>query len=160
MTLLTQNNGFKFLNFLFVKEEEMDQYQPLAGSFAIITSEQKYLICYNVWRKQWELPAGKREEGEPAKECAKRELFEETGQNVTDLEFIGLLKMENISDGKLKFNPVYFSSIKKLNPFIANEETTGIMLWDLEEKIDNIDEVDYKLLDYINRSPRFRSNGE
>lgn len=97
LTLLTQNNGYQFLDFVFVKEEEMDQYQPLAGSFAIIICEQKYLICYNIWRKQWELPAGKREEGETAKECAIRELFEETGQNVADLEFIGLLKMENIS---------------------------------------------------------------
>lgn len=79
------------------------------------------------------------------------------GKNTLLLQFYEVTS--NI-DGKLKFNPVYLSSIKKLDPFIANEETSGNMLWDLEGKIENIDEVDYRLLDYSNRSPGFRIKGE
>ncbi|MGD6834837.1 NUDIX domain-containing protein [Sutcliffiella halmapala] len=89
---LTKNNGIEFLDFISMSEEDMFNYQPLAGSFAVIKCEGKYLMCYNVWRKQWELPAGCREGDETPKECAIRELFEETGQIVSDLEFKGLLK--------------------------------------------------------------------
>ena len=145
----TQNNGFKFLEFISVKEIESTNYQPVAGSFAVLKCEGKYLLCYNIWRKQWELPAGNREEGETPKECAIRELYEETGQIVRDLEFKGLLKVENTMNNSIKYNPVYFTVIESLSPFIENGETTEIILWDLNEEIGNIDEVDLKILDYI-----------
>ena len=53
------------------------------------------------------------------KECAIRELYEETGQVVPDLNFIGLLKVKNKMNGIMKFNPVY-PSIEKLQPFKEN----------------------------------------
>lgn len=57
----TQNNGFEFLNFIVVSEEEMGNYAPLAGSFAVISCGDSVLMVYNKWREQWELPAGRRE---------------------------------------------------------------------------------------------------
>ena len=137
-----KNNGFKFLEFIKVKEIEITNYGPVAGSFAVLNCEGKYLFCYNTWRKQWELPAGQREGDETPKECAIRELYEETGQIVGDLEFKGLLKVENTMNNSVKYNPVYFTVIDSLQPFIENEETTEITLWDLKEEIGYIDEVD------------------
>ena len=145
----TKNNGFKFLEFIRIKEVEINNYQPVAGSFAVLNCDGKYLFCYNIWRKQWELPAGRREEGETPKECAMRELYEETGQIVKDLEFKGLFKVGNIVDNSIKYNPVYFTVIESLQPFIENEETSKIKLWDLNEEIGVIDEIDLKLLDFI-----------
>ena len=54
---------------------------------------------------------------ETPRECAVRELYEETGQIVNDLEFKGLLKLKNQWNGSVKYNPVYFSFIEKLQPF-------------------------------------------
>ena len=48
----TQSNGFEFLEFISIKETEINHYQPVAGSFAVIKCEGKYLLCYNVWRQQ------------------------------------------------------------------------------------------------------------
>lgn len=146
---LTKNNGYEFLDFISIKEEEMNSYKPIAGSFAMLNCSGKYLMCYNTLREQWELPAGQREENETPKECAIRELYEETGQIVKDLDFIGLLKVKNLSNGNVKYNPVYFSFIKKLQPFLKNSETSEIKLWDLKEKIGFIDEVDIKVFDYV-----------
>lgn len=146
---LTKYNGIEFLEFIKVTEEEIFNYPPVAGSFAVIKCEGKYLMCYNVWREQWELPAGSREEGETPKECAIRELYEETGQMVTDLKFKGLLKSKKTINGEIKFNPVYFANIEELQPFKENEETSKIMLWDLKEEIAAIDSVDIRILDFI-----------
>lgn len=146
---ITQNNGFKFLDFLKINEEEIKKYSPIAGSFAVIKCEGKVLMVYNKWRKQWELPAGQREGEETAKECATRELYEETGQDVTDLNFLGLLKLKNSFNEDIKYNPIYFASVEQLQPFIENEEITEIQLWNMNEKIGVIDEIDLKLLEFI-----------
>lgn len=149
---MLKNNGFEFLEFINVKETSINQYEPLAGSFAVLKCEGKYLLCYNILRKQWELPAGGRESNETSKECAIRELYEETGQYVTNLVFKGLIKVKNTFNGHFKYNPVYFTTIEKLHPFKENEETSEIKLWDLNEEIGFIDSVDIKVLDYICKS--------
>lgn len=146
---IENKSGFQFIDFLKVKETEINQYQPVAGSFAVIQCHAMYLLCYNKWRKQWELPADQREEGETAKECAIRELYEETGQELQDLLFKGLLKVRNRRDGNIKYNPVYFSAVKELQPFAENEEMTKIQLWDRNEYIGYIDEVDIMILDFL-----------
>ncbi len=145
----TKNNGFEFLEFISINEVEINYYRPVAGSFAIIKCEGEYLLCYNVWRQQWEFPAGQREGNETPKECAIRELYEETGQAVANLEFKGLLKMKDTVNKAIKYNPVYFAVIEKLQPFIENEETAEIKLWDVNEEIGVIDEVDVKIVDYV-----------
>ncbi|MFE3572988.1 NUDIX hydrolase [Lysinibacillus sp. NPDC059133] len=148
MTYL-KNSGFKFLDFINIPEIDIKKYQPLLGSFAVVKCEGKYLLCYNTWRKQWELPSGGRENNETSKECAIRELYEETGQLVTNLDFKGLIKTENSLDGNIKYNPVYFTTMEKLQPFIENEETSEIKLWDLNEEIGYIDSIDINIFDYL-----------
>jgi 8-oxo-dGTP diphosphatase len=145
----TKNNGLEFLEFIYTTEEELYNYQPLSGSFAVIKCTDKYLMCYNVWRKQWELPAGRREEDETPKECAIRELYEETGQKILDLEFKGLLKSKKTINGEIKFNPVYFAKTEEIQPFKENEEISKIKLWDLKEEIGYIDSVDIRILDFV-----------
>ncbi|MCM3639076.1 NUDIX hydrolase [Sporosarcina luteola] len=147
--LITKNNGFGFLDFLVVEEYEIYDYYRLAGSFAVIKCDEKFLLCYNTWRKQWELPAGNREENETPKECAIRELYEETGQIVSDLEFKGLLKVKNLSNDEVKYNPIYFNTLDELQPFQENSETSVIKLWNLKELVGYVDEVDIKIFDYI-----------
>ncbi|WP_205831632.1 NUDIX hydrolase [Bacillus sp. RO2] len=146
---LTKNNGREFLNFISMSEEEIVDYLPLAGSFAVIKCEGKYLMCYNIWREQWELPAGRREGDENPKECAIRELFEETGQIVSDLDFKGLLKFQKAISGEVGYNPVFFTEVERLQPFIENEESSEIRLWDLKEEIGYLDEVDIRVLEFI-----------
>lgn len=147
--IVTKNNGFQFLEFLVVKETEIYNYHRLAGSYAVIKCDGKYLLCYNTLRNQWELPAGQRETNETPKNCAIRELYEETGQRVLNIEFKGLLKVKNAIKDEIKYNPVYFTTLEKLQPFKKNNETSEIRLWDLEQKIGPIDEVDLIIFDFI-----------
>lgn len=140
--------GRQFLEFIPATEADLMKYHPLGGSFAVIKCRDDFLICYNSLRKQWELPAGKREKDETPHECALRELFEETGQRLTNLNFKGLLKMRN-QNNSIHYNPVYSQTVFTLHPFIENTETNGILLWDGKKEIGPIDEVDMELLKYI-----------
>jgi 8-oxo-dGTP diphosphatase len=143
--IIENNHGWMFLDFIKLNEDELDSYSSIAGSYAVIKREEKFLLCYNVWRKQWEVPAGKREKGETAEECAYRELNEETGQTPAKLDFEGLMKVKKV-DGSIKYNPVFTGILDELQPFRKNEETSAIILWDLEQGIGSVDEVDYELL--------------
>ncbi|MGR9048241.1 NUDIX domain-containing protein [Halobacillus faecis] len=146
---ITKNNGFEFLDFVVIKEAEIYEYQRLAGSYAVIKCDEKFLLCYNTLRKQWELPAGRREENESPKDCAIRELYEETGQKVSKLEFKGLLEVKNLITSDIKYNPIYFTTLEKLQPFQKNCETSKIQLWDLKREIGYVDEVDINVFNYI-----------
>lgn len=143
-----RNNGFELIECIRMSEQEMECVHPLAGSFAIVEIEGNYLLGYNSLRQQWELPAGKREENETPLECAKRELVEETGQIVESMQLIGVARVKNHVTKADKFNPLYFSTVYSLMPFIQNEETTEIKLWDLKEDI-QIDQVDLGIIRFI-----------
>lgn len=91
---IQKDNGWKLFDFLPIREEHLERFHPIAGSFAVIKCEGKFLLCYNTWREQWELPAGKREIDETAANCALRELYEETGQIPEKLNFQGLMKVK------------------------------------------------------------------
>lgn len=143
------NMGFEFMDFIITSEEEIFNFQPTAGSYAIVNCANKYLIGYNTLRNQWELPAGKREQNETPKECAIRELYEETGQVVKDLEFKGLIKVKNIRTCTIKYNPVFYTKCEHLQPFKENDETSEIKLWDLKEEIGFIDSVDINIFRYL-----------
>ena len=145
----TRSHGFQFLDFLFVEEQEIHQFESIAGSFAVVRCGGKTLMVYNKWREQWELPAGAREGQETSKECAIRELYEESGQQLEDLEFKGLLKLQHTDTQEIKYNPVCLGTVEKLQPFIPNDETTEMKLWDRKEEIGVLDEMDIKILNYV-----------
>ena len=140
----TQNNGFEFLDFIEIKD-----CAPIAGSFAVISCDDRVLMVYNIWREQWELPAGRREGNETERECAVRELYEETGQYITKLEFKGLLKLKNTADGSVKHNPIFSGRVTKLQPFLKNNETLEMKMWDRSGELGVIDDMDLKILDYV-----------
>ncbi|WP_042473593.1 NUDIX domain-containing protein [Bacillus ndiopicus] len=145
----TKKHGYTFLELIRLEESEITALERLAGSYAIIQCEGKILLCYNRWREQWELPAGMREADETPKQCAIRELYEETGQHIKELLFVGVAKSENEENGEIKYNPIYYGDLKQLMPFTANEEIVRIFLWDMVEVIDIIDEVDFAILQSI-----------
>ncbi|WP_075619557.1 NUDIX domain-containing protein [Paenisporosarcina indica] len=138
--------SLEFIEFIHIQEDELPAYETLAGSYAIIQVEHNTLFAFNRFRKRWELPAGKRELNESPKECASRELFEETGQRVDHLAFQGLAKIRNLETQFVKYNPIYLCNVDQLTAFIPNDEIEQITLWDLSEDIGTVDQVDLQIL--------------
>ena len=137
--------SLEFIDFFNLTEDNLQNYETLAGSYAIVQVENDVLFGFNHFRKRWELPAGKRELNESPKECAIRELFEETGQKVENLAFQGVAKIRNLETQQVKYNPVYFCKVSCLTSFIPNDEMDRITLWDLSSDIGPVDQVDLQI---------------
>ena len=146
--LAKNKSGWVLLEYIRIKEAEIEQYKNVTGSFAILCINGKYLLGYNNWRKQWELPAGGIEKGETAREAAERELFEETHQINKELEFKGLFKVMK-PDGEIKYQAVFFGMQDEMTPFEKQDgdEMEELRLWDLKEDIGYVDECDLKILE-------------
>ena len=145
--MLAQNkSGWTLLEYLKVSEEEIENYDPVTGAFAVISVNGEFLIGYNSWRGQWEFPAGRIEQGETAREAAIRELFEETHQTQRNLEFAGLFKVRD-SKGIIKYQAIFTGELAELQAFnpTDGDEMEKIRLWDLKEDIGYVDECDLKM---------------
>lgn len=128
-----------------LNEEDLHAHEPLAGSYAVIQVGDDILFAFNRFRKRWELPAGRRERNETPKECAIRELYEETGQKVENLLFQGVAIIRNVHTNQVKYNPIYFCKVDHLTAFIPNEEMERITLWNLTTDIGPVDQVDLQI---------------
>ena len=147
--MLAKNKfGWMVLEFLKISEDEINNYPNVTGAFAIVNVNGQYLIGFNSWRKQWEFPAGGIEKGETARDAAQRELFEETHQNNSKLEFKGLFKIMK-PDGEIKHQAVFLCFQDELTPFKKGDgdEMDEIMLWDLKADIGYVDECDLKMVE-------------
>ena len=146
--LAKNKSGWMLLEYLRIEESDIIKYNNVTGAFAIVNIDGKFLLGYNKWRKQWELPAGGIENGESARKAAERELFEETHQKNSALVFRGLAKVKT-SGGEIKYQAIYHCFQKKLAIFDKkdDDEMDKIILWDLKQDIGYVDECDLKILE-------------
>ncbi|WP_062104488.1 NUDIX domain-containing protein [Bacillus niameyensis] len=151
MSILTHSKGHIFLDFLKIAEKDMFKNTvdaPLTHALVVARYQGKYLLMFNNWRQHWELPGGIIDPGETARECAERELMEETNQTVPALTFKGLMKFRLKPDDRLEYGALYSGELTNLQLFSKNDEAEQIILWDTKTNIGYIDEIDEKLIEY------------
>jgi 8-oxo-dGTP diphosphatase len=152
MAICINQNGDVFEEFIEMCEEEVQELEfemkyPITHSLVVAKNEQGFLLLYNKWKKQWELAGGMLDEGETLRECAVREMLEETNQTSAHFRFLGLMKF-NLKNGSIEYGGLFSAFIHNERPFQDNDESREIIFWDEQQDIGYIDEIDRKLLQY------------
>jgi len=151
MEPVTNRNGDVLLGFIHMANEKAVEpgiYSPVVASSVVGGYEGKVLLVFNRKRQCWEFPSGGIEQGESLKECASRELYEESGQSVNTLDFNGLSKIR-MSNGKIVFLAVFSACLQEISAFQANEEIEKNIFWDFSSDIGYINEIDLYLIKLV-----------
>lgn len=148
MEPIVNKKGDILLKFIHLANEEAIEprmHSPLVASLVVAEYEGKVLLVFNRKRQHWELPSGRIEAGESPRDCAIRELFEESGQSVDALDFVGLAKVR-VSNGNITFLAIYSACLPIMSAFQANEEIAMNNYWDFRSNIGYINEIDRSLV--------------
>jgi 8-oxo-dGTP diphosphatase len=121
---------------------------PITHSLVVATHEGRHLLLLNSWKKRWEVPGGVREEGETPRQCALRELEEETNQIPREIKFRGIMEFVLQPDSRTEFGALYRTALAEVRPFLPNDEALEIVFWDGVSDIGEIDLIDRELLKY------------
>jgi 8-oxo-dGTP diphosphatase len=151
MAIAINRRGIAFLEYKPVPESELasDIYKPMRFTFVVIRHNQDFLLVHHRQRQTWELPGGHIEAGESARDCAIRELFEETGQRVDSLDFRAVLKYRSESENRFYYGTLYAGQLPSPAPFHENEEISQITFWDGNKSIGYIDDIDAAVINLI-----------
>ena len=137
--------GYELLGVVKGSEKNLlAKYSPITAAMVLARFDGKIIVGYNRHRKNWELPAGRIGKGETVADCARRELYEESGQSAEGLQFAGLACLRRPS-GETKFTAVYSTVLSKLKSFKENEEWSKIRLWDMDTPIGDYDHADFQI---------------
>ena len=142
----------------------------LNTTLTYIEKDGAYLMLHRIKKKndvnkdKWIGVGGKLEEGESPHECAKREILEECGIEVTDLKYRGFITFVSNEYGTEYMHLFTASEYKGEINYECNE---GKLEWVEKNKIKSLpiwegDKIFLELLDSENRffSLKLRYNGE
>jgi 8-oxo-dGTP diphosphatase len=146
--IVENERGTRLLAFHPVPESEIaGRFPTLAHANVVAKHRDGFLIVRHRLRGSWEVPAGTIERGESPRECATRELKEETNQEGGRWRFLGVLKFQYPPDDRIEYDALYACDIGTVNEFQANEEIGEIKFWD-DRKALLIDPIDRKIIEY------------
>ena len=140
------------------------KYPEATVGAVILNSEDKVLICQsNKWNQKYVIPGGHIEAGESMEEALVREVKEETGLDVFEIELLGInesIYSESFQNKK-HFIFVDFICSSKSNDVVLNEEAQSYEWIDLTEIENyNLEKFTAKLLKELRKGKKSRYKKE
>lgn len=119
---------------------------PLTGALVVVTGPDGVLLVHDVWRSTWEIAGGGIDDRETSEEAARREVLEESGQQLIGLRRVGRAAFRLTPDGRLEQTDLYKGEVEQARPFVPNSETDAICWWDGVSPMQGLSAVDAELV--------------
>lgn len=116
----------RFTAFHEVAESEQARLGALEFAVVVAHSRDGEVLVYNRYRHVWELPGGLIDPEETAREAAWRELAEEAGCASGELEWLGVVEVD---DGRRRFGAVFGCEVTDVPESMDTEEIGGLAFW-------------------------------
>jgi 8-oxo-dGTP diphosphatase len=101
-------------------------FAPLTFAVTLAHGPAGIVLVHNRRRQLWELPGGLIDAGETPPEAARRELAEEAGCEAQQLEWLGVVEVD---DGRRHHGAVFRCPVSTVPVASINEEIDGIGAW-------------------------------
>ena len=153
--MLAQNQeGHALVRVLQMPEQELGKLAGLTHARVIARHEDKVLLVFDRHDQRWQLAGGAIEAKESARECAARELHEESS-NACEPSELRFSSAFELLVGPTRFNPethtefgaLYQVDIDHIASFIPHAEIGATLWWNGSELSHELDGIDRKLID-------------
>ncbi|MGH3976560.1 MAG: NUDIX hydrolase [Pseudonocardiaceae bacterium] len=127
------DDGNVLVEVRFIAESDLGMWErrlPMPASLIVVRFGDPVLMLFNGWRRQWELPGGRRESGETARQAAVRELAEETGIGSVDLDFVAVAEVDLRRPSRREYTAMYRTDLQVAPQLVVNDEALAFWWWD------------------------------
>jgi 8-oxo-dGTP diphosphatase len=157
--LAVNQTGHALARVLRVPEQELGTLAGLTHAKVIARHDDKVLLVFDRHDQRWQLAGGAIEAKESARECAARELHEESSNECSPAELRFLYAFELLV-GPTRFNPethtefgaLFEVDIRLIASFIPDEEIGATLWWNGSELSHELDGIDRKLIELASSS--------
>jgi nucleoside triphosphatase len=100
---------------------------PATGALILNENDEIFLMKSPKWENQWLVPGGKVEKGDSMEKTVKKEVREETGLEVTDIEFLEAKDGGNPEDFERDNHFIFLNFVcKALNQEVVLDEREAV----------------------------------
>jgi len=161
MCIVEDAKGNQLLNFITGIEAELiadESYCPLTSALLIVKGPQGFMLLKNKYRNEWELPGGMIDSGESPREAVIRECMEESGCQIPDVRFLGMLRFFlkpswHLPEERIEYTALYAADITVEHVFCETEEMLDLCWHKIGEPIADASRIDLQLLAYYKDEP-------
>jgi 8-oxo-dGTP diphosphatase len=156
--LVENQEGHRLLRLAPLAEQDLSDLSELTHARVVARYEGKVLLVFEREKQRWELAGGAMNPGESARDCAARELREESSNDCRpeQLRFVGVFELLL---GPSRFRPephteygaLYEIELERVAAFIPNDEIGATLWWDGAPLSHDLDEIDRKLAEICPR---------
>lgn len=106
-------------------------------AYALAFTHDDRILLVGADSRQWWLPGGGIEDGESAEQALRRELDEEAGAVIEDLEFLGYQRLDDPIEGCC-YTATYWCRVALPGSFVPRHEVTKHLIVEPEQFLDNL----------------------